>query len=113
MYDVSSQDQSFLVAEAFRCRAAVLASSSYNAGVFVKMEEFLRDLKAHDYKNHLVAFVENGSWAPSAAKEMKAILEGQALETVGDTVTLRSAPHEKDAAALEALADALCAALKA
>ena len=113
VYDVSSQDQSFLVAEAFRCRAAVLASSSYNAGVFVKMEEFLRDLKAHDYKNHLVAFVENGSWAPSAAKEMKAILEGQALETVGDTVTLRSAPHEKDAAALEDLADALCAALKA
>ena len=113
VYDVSALDQSFLVAEAFRCRAAVMAASSYNAGVFVKMEEFLRDLKAHDYKNHLVAFVENGSWAPLAAKEMKAILEGQALETVGDTVTLRSAPHEKDAAALEALADALCAAMKA
>ena len=48
----------------------------------------------------------------SAAKTMKAILEGQALETVGETVTLRSAAHEKDAAALEALADALCAAMK-
>ncbi len=113
VYDVSSHDQSFLVAEAFRCRAAVLAASSYNAGVFVKMEEFLRDLKAHDFKNHRVAFVENGSWAPSAAKEMKAILEGLKLETVGETVTLRSVPHEKDAAALEALADALCAAMKA
>ena len=112
LYDISAQDKSFLVAEAFRCRAAVLASASYNAGVFVAMEDFLHDLKAHDFKNHRVAYVENGSWAPSAAKTMKAILEGQALETVGETVTLRSAAHEKDAAALEALADALCAAMK-
>ena len=112
LYDISTQDKSFLVAEAYRCRVAVLASASYNAGVFVKMEDFLHDLKAHDFKNHRVAYVENGSWAPSAAKTMKAILEGQALETLGETVTLRSAAHEKDAAALEALADALCAAMK-
>ncbi len=113
VYDVSCQDPSFLVAEAFRCRAAVFASSSYNAGVFVRMEDLLHDLKAHDFKNHLIAYVENGSWAPSAAKTMKAILEGQALTVVGETVTIRSAAHEKDEAALAALADALCAALKA
>ena len=113
VYDVSAQDRSFLVAEAYRARVAVFASSSYNAGVFVRMEDLLHDLKAHDYKNHRVAYVENGSWAPTAAKTMKAILEGQALETVGETVTVRSAAHEKDAVALEALADALCAAVKA
>ncbi len=112
VYDVSVQDKSFLVAEAYRARVCVMASASYNAGVFVKMEDFLHDLKAHDFKNHRIAYVENGSWAPSAAKTMKAILEGQALEVVGETVTVRSAPHEKDAAALEALADALCAAVK-
>ena len=112
VYDVSGQDPSFLLAEAFRAKVCVFASSSYNAGVFVKMEDLLHDLKAHDYKNHRVAYVENGSWAPTAAKTMKAILEGQALETVGETVTLRSAPHAKDEGALEALADALKEALE-
>ncbi len=107
LYDLSAQDQSFLLAEAYRARVCVFASSSYNAGVFVKMEDLLHDLKAHDFKNHKVAFVENGSWAPSAAKTMKAILDGQALEEVGPTVTLKSAPHARDEAALTALADAL------
>ena len=107
LYDVSALDRSFLLSEAYRAKVCVFASASYNAGVFVKMEDLLHDLKAHDFKNHRVAFVENGSWAPSAAKTMKAILEGQALETVGETVTLKSAPHGRDEAALEALADAL------
>ena len=111
VYDVSAQDPSFLLAEAFRAKICVFASSSYNAGVFVKMEDLLHDLKAHDFKNHKAAFVENGSWAPSAAKTMKGILEGQALETVGETVTIRSAPHARDEKALEALADALKEAL--
>ena len=105
LYDLSAQDPSFMLAEAFRAKAAVFASASYNAGVFIKMEELLHDLKAHDYKNHVVAYVENGTWAPSAAKTMKGILEGQALTVAGETLTIRSVLS--DEAPLCALADVL------
>ena len=110
LYDVSSQDPSFLLAEAWRAKAAVFASSSYNAGVFVKMEDLLHDLKAHDYKNHTVAFIENGTWAPSAVKTMKAILDGQALTEAAQPLTIRSVL--RDESALCSLADQLKAALE-
>ncbi len=110
--DISGQDLSFLVAEAFRCRAAVFASASYNAGVFLPMEILLHDLKAHDWQNHIAAFFENGSWAPSANKTMRAILEGQNLTVLDGTLTIRSAVTPENESALAALADALADQLK-
>ena len=110
--DISGQDLSFLVAEAFRCRAAVFAAASYNAGVFQPMETLLHDLKAHDWQNHTAAFLENGTWAPSAGKTMRAILEGAAVNVLDETLTIRSAPTQENENALAAMADALAAALK-
>ena len=112
VYDISGQEVSFLVAEAFRCRAAVFAAASYNAGVFHPMEVLLHDLKAHDWQNHTVAFLENGTWAPSAGKTMRAILDGAALTILDETLTVRSAVTDENEAALGAMADALAAALK-
>ena len=108
VHDVSAREPSSLLAEAWRCGTAVFASSSYNAGVFVNMENLLHDLKAHDWKNRKVAYIENGTWAPSAARTMKAILEGQNLTEIGSTVTIRSSADGSEAA-LDALADAIAA----
>ena len=74
VYDVSKTDSSYLVSEAFRVKTIVLAATTYNAGVFVKMEEFLHDLANHKIRNRNIAFIENGSWAPAAKNSMKKIL---------------------------------------
>ncbi len=68
MYDVSKTHHSVIVAEAFRCSHIVVASPTYNAGIFVEMSNVLEDLKAHNLQNRTVAIIENGSWVPSAGK---------------------------------------------
>ena len=68
LYDVSSQDPSFLLAEAWRAKAAVFASSSYNAGVFVKMEDLLHDLKAHDYRTTLSPLLRTAPGRPPPSR---------------------------------------------
>ena len=68
VYDASMTDTSVLVSEAFRYSHIVFASATYNNGIFVKMEEFLSDLKAHAFQNRAYAVVENGSWAPQAGR---------------------------------------------
>ena len=73
MYDVSKTDSSVLVAESFRVNTIVLAATTYNAGVFVKMEDFLHDLANHHIRNRTIAFIENGSWAPAAKANMQRI----------------------------------------
>ena len=74
MYDVSVKPASDVIASAFKWSHLVFASATYNAGIFVKMDEFLRDLAAHNIQNRTVAFIENGSWAPVSGKLMKEIL---------------------------------------
>ncbi|MDR2602824.1 MAG: flavin reductase [Spirochaetaceae bacterium] len=76
VYDVSQHDTDLIVSESFRCSHLIFASTTYNAGVFIKMDEALRDIQAHYLKNRDVAFIENGSWAPSAGKLMREIIEG-------------------------------------
>ena len=95
-----------LVGEAFRCSHLVLASVTYNNGIFTPMEGFLLDLKAHNLQNRTVALIENGSWAPQAGKLMTELVSGMKNMTLLEgAVTLRSAVKEEQRAALEALAD--------
>lgn len=110
VYDLARSDMPTVVAEAFRYDRLILAAASYDGGVFPCMEDFLHHLKAKTYRNRKVALVENGSWAPSAAKTMKAVLsEMKNLTICEQTVTIRSAMKPEDEAALTALADEILA----
>lgn len=106
--DLARDDMSEALEDAFRYGKVVLCASSYNAGVMPFMEDFLHHLKAKNYQKRTVALVENGSWAPSAAKTMKEVLEQmKEITLVEPTVTIRGALKDSDLPALEALADAL------
>ena len=110
MYDVSNTHPSVLVSEAFRCSHLVVASATYNNGIFTPMETMLMDLKAHNLQNRTVAVIENGSLAPQAGKLIRSCFEGMKNITVLDQgVTLKSSVKEEQREALEALADQLAA----
>ncbi len=104
MYDVSVTPTSEIVAAAFEYSHLLFASTTYNAGVFITMDEVLRDIASHNLKNRTVAFVENGSWAPTSGKQMKEILSKlQGMTYLDETLSIRSAlkpEQEKDIDAL-------------
>ena len=108
MTDLTRDDTAKALENAFRYGKVVLAASSYNAGVMPAMEDFLHHLKGKNYQKRTVALVENGSWAPTAARAMREIL-GQAkdITVVEPAVTIRGALKDSDLPALEALADAI------
>jgi flavin reductase (DIM6/NTAB) family NADH-FMN oxidoreductase RutF len=92
MYDVSATHPSYVLAEAFRYSHVVLASTTYNAGIFVNMENLLHDLAAHNWQGRTLAFIENGTWAPTSGKLMRDLVGGLKNMTVLDeTLTLKSA----------------------
>ena len=110
VYDVSKTHVSELIAEAFRVSHIVLASITYNMGIFTPMKNFLLDLEAHNLQNRAFAILENGSWSPAAGGLMLEIvnrLEGS--RAVGDPVTILSSPDAGDMDAIYALADAVAA----
>ena len=110
LYDISNTDVSVLVSEAFRCSHLVLASSTYNGGIFTPMENFLTDLKAHNFQNRTVAVIDNGSWAATAGKQMRELLGTMKNMTVlENNVSLKSSVKETQRTELETLADALTA----
>lgn len=114
MYDVSETDVSELVAESFRCSHLVLASPTYNGGLYPRMESFLADIKALNLQKRTVALLENGTWAPVAAKHMRAMLEGMKEMTVLEgSVAIKSALADSQIASLEALADEIASQIKA
>ena len=104
MYDTSVTPASYILAAAFRFSHVVLAAPTYNAGVFVTMENLLHDLTAHTLKNRRVAYIENGSWAPTSAWGMQKLLEPLKWEQAADTVTLRSALRQGQQEELERMA---------
>ena len=104
---VQRDDWAEAVEDAFRYGKLVLAAPTYNGFLFPAMREFIQHLTERNYQNRQVAFIENGSWAPAAAKEMKKLLEGCKNVTLGSTVTVRSAMTEENKAQLDALADEL------
>ena len=112
LYDVSKTDSSVLVGEAFRVGTILLLSSTYNLGVFQKMEDYLHDLASHLIKNRTFGIVENGSWSPAAAKCMHAILDPlPGNKFLEKTFTIRSVAKEEQLADLKELADQALATL--
>lgn len=106
--DLARDDMAEAVEDAFRYDRLVLASVTYDGGIFPCMESFIAHLKSKNYQNRKVAFIENGSWAPIAAKKMRAELEGLKNLAFSDTtVSIKSAMKEADIKQLEALADEL------
>ena len=109
--DLTRSDFAENVEDAFRHSKMVLAASSYDAGLFTPMHEFLHRLQIKGYSNRVVGVIENGSWAPSAGRVMREMIGAMKNVTlVGETVTLRSRLKTTDIPALTALADALLAA---
>jgi len=107
--DLARCDMAEAVEDAFRYSKLVLATTTYNADVFPFMKEFINHLTERNFKNRTVAFIENGSWAPTAAKVMKTMLEKSANITYADqTVRILSALNEESMAQLDALAGELC-----
>ena len=114
MYDVSETDVSELVAESFRCSHLVLAAPTYNGGLYPRMESFLADIKALSLQKRTVALLENGTWAPVAAKHMRTVLDSMKDITVLDgAIAIKSAPADNQLAAFEALADEIAAQVNA
>ena len=108
IYDLARTDVSEAVAAAFRYGKLVLASITYNTDVFPYMKDFINHLTERDFKNRTVAFIENGSWAPTAAKTMRTMLEKcKNLVFAETTVKITSALNESSETQIEKLADEL------
>lgn len=108
--DLCRDDMGEAIEDAFRYGKMICMASSYDAGVFPPMYDFLHHLDIKAYQRRRVGLVENGSWAPSAAKTMRPMLEGmKQVEIVEPIVTLRGKMKDEDLAQLEALADAILA----
>ena len=106
--DLSRCDIAEAVEDAFRFDRMVLAAASYDAGVFPIMQDFLHHLQAKAYQNRTIGLIENGSWAPTAAKIMRGILDTMKNITIVEpVVTIKSTLKESDIQALEELANAL------
>ena len=106
--DLSRDDMAEAVEDAFRHDKLVVASATYDGGLFPCMEDFLLHLKAKNYQKRTVALIENGSWAPMAAKKMSAILETMKDITICEPiVTIKSAMKEDDLKTMEELVEKL------
>lgn len=102
--DLARADMAEVIEDAFRYDRMVLCAASYDGGVFPCMQDFLNHLQAKAYQNRKVALVENGTWAPSAAKVMKGMLESMKNITILEpVVTIRSAMKESDMDTIDAL----------
>ena len=106
--DLSRDDMAEAVEDAFRHSKLVVASSTYDGGLFPCMEDFLAHLKAKNYQKRTVAMIENGSWAPMAAKKMHEYFEGmKAIEICDPVVTIKSTMKEDTVKVMEELAEKL------
>lgn len=113
MYDVSVTHASYIVSEAFKYSHIVFASTTYNAGIFVNMENLINDIVAHNLKGRNIALIENGSWAPTSGNLMReALSKLGGTRFIGDTVTVKSSVKESTESALELLAETIAAEFK-
>lgn len=108
--DLSREDMAEVIEDAFRYDKMVVAASTYDAGVFPVMEDFLNHLKSKNYQKRVVGIMENGTWAPTAGKQMRATLETMKNITLCDeTVTIKSTMNDTTVEAMEKLADEILA----
>ncbi|MEF2798637.1 MAG: FprA family A-type flavoprotein [Christensenellales bacterium] len=107
--DLARCDMAEAVEDAFRYGKLVLATTTYNADIFPFMKQFIDHLTERNYQNRTLGFIENGTWAPAAAKIMKAMFEkSRNISYIDTTVTLRSAMTEENAEAIDRMAEELC-----
>lgn len=105
-YDLARDDMAAAVADAFRCRNLVLACNTYNAGINPFMNDFITRLMERSFQNRRVALIENGSWAPMAAKVMRGMLEkGKDITFAENQVTIMSSMKQENELGLKALAE--------
>lgn len=109
--DLAREDMAECVEDAFRYGKLVLATTTYNTDMFPYMREFINELVERSYQNRTIALIENGSWAPMAAKSMRAKLENcKNITFTENIVQIRSAMTDENKAQIEALAEELCRA---
>ena len=107
--DLAREDMAECVEDAFRYGRIVLATTTYNAEIFPFMREFINHLTERNFQNKTIGLIENGSWAPLAAKTMKKMLEGcKNIEYTDTTVKILSALNDESSEQLEKMADELC-----
>ena len=112
VYDVSNTHVSYLISEAWKYSHIVLASVTYNLGIFPPMHNFLMDMKALNLQKRTVALVENGSWAPRSGALMREELEKlKHMDILEDGVTMASSLQEQNLPDMDALADAIAASV--
>ena len=112
IYDVSVTHQSYIVSEAFRASHLVFAAPTYNAGIFVNMENLLHDITAHNLQNRTIALIDNGSWAAICAKQMKEeLLKLKNCEFLEPTISIKSSLTEAQLAEINDLAAQIAATL--
>lgn len=103
--DLSREDMAEVIEDAFRYDKIIVAAATYDGGIFPVMEDFLRHLKSKNYQKRVVGIMENGSWAPMAGKQMRAILDEMKNLTICDNqVTIRSTMNEKNVEEMNRLA---------
>ena len=108
MYDTSVTPASYILSDAFKYSHLVFASTTYNNGIFVNMEDLLHDIVNHNLQNRKVAIIENGSWAPASGKLMREeISKMKNMEIIGDGIKLLSALKEDQLSQIDALAEAI------
>ena len=106
--DLAREDTAEVIEDAFRYDRMIVAAASYDGGVFPCMQDFLHHLQSKAYQNRKVGILENGSWAPTAAKAMRGVLESlKNVEIAEPVVTIRSTLKDSDIPALEQLAEAM------
>ena len=109
MYDVSNTHVSYLISEAFRLSHIVLASVTYNLGIYPVMHNFLMDMKALNLQNRTVALIENGSWAVKSGDLMQKFLEDEMknMTVLNDRLSMASALHPDKTSELQTLASTI------
>ena len=112
LYDASYTAVDEILAAAFRYSHLVFASATYNAGIYIAMENLLHDIVNHNLRNRTVAFVENGSWAPAAGGQMRQLMaQIPGTKFIDQSVTVRSALKERQMDEVDALVDAIAATI--
>jgi flavorubredoxin len=105
--DLARSDMAEAVEDAFRYGKLVLATTTYNGGIFPFMHTFVEALTERAYQNRHISLIENGSWAPTAAKTITKMFENSKNITFGDTVTIRSALTDDNRTAIKQMAHRL------
>lgn len=109
VYDLARDDMSAAVADAFRYSKLVLATITYNGSIYPFMNDFVTRLVEHNFQNRTVGLIENGSWAPTAARVIKKMMEGSKnIKWLDTTVTVMSAVKQENVEQIEAMAKELC-----